>query len=78
MTGHGFRSVASTVLNESKKFRPEVIEAQLAHEETNGVRAAYNHAEYLPERIKMMKWWADHIDALRKGGKVIPLKRAGA
>ena len=60
-TGHGFRSTASTVLNEHG-FPPDVIERQLAHSERNKVRAAYNHAQYLPERRKMMQWWADYLD----------------
>ncbi len=60
-TGHGFRSTASTILNEHG-FRADVIERQLAHSERNNVRAAYNHAQYLPERRKMMQWWADYLD----------------
>lgn len=60
-TGHGFRSTASTILNEHG-FRADVIERQLAHSERNNVRAAYNHAQYLPERRKMMQWWADFLD----------------
>jgi integrase len=60
-TGHGFRSTASTILNEHG-FGPDVIERQLAHSERNNVRAAYNHAQYLPERRKMMQWWADYLD----------------
>jgi integrase len=60
-TGHGFRSTASTILNEHD-FRADVIERQLAHSERNSVRAAYNHAQYLPERRKMMQWWADYLD----------------
>ncbi len=60
-TGHGFRSTASTILNENG-FMPDVIERQLAHSERNKVRAAYNHAQYLPERRKMMQWWADYLD----------------
>jgi integrase len=59
-TGHGFRSTASTILNEHG-FRADVIERQLAHTERNTVRAAYNHAQYLPERRKMMQWWADYL-----------------
>lgn len=62
-TGHGFRSTASTILNEHG-FRPDVIERQLAHSERNKVRAAYNHAQYLPERRQMMQWWADYLDQL--------------
>jgi integrase len=67
-TGHGFRTTASTVLNESG-FRPDVIERQLSHAERNQIRAAYNHAEYLPERQAMMQWWADYIaEAIKNHG----------
>jgi integrase len=62
-TGHGFRSTASTILNEHG-FMPDVIERQLAHCERNKVRAAYNHAQYLPERRKMMQWWANYLDGV--------------
>ncbi|GAB1392909.1 tyrosine-type recombinase/integrase [Rhodocyclaceae bacterium] len=72
MTGHGFRAVASTLLNE-QGWRPDVIERQLAHCERNEVRGAYNRAEYLQERVKMMQAWADYLDALKAGAKVIPL-----
>src|SRR5690349_7686158 len=74
MTGHGFRAVASTILNESG-FRSDVIERQLAHCERNDVRGAYNRAEYLPERRKMMQQWADMLAAMVQGSKVIPLQR---
>jgi integrase len=74
MTGHGFRSVASTILNESG-FRPDVIERQLAHCERNDVRGAYNRAEYMQERQAMMQQYADMLDALATGAKVIPLQR---
>ena len=60
-TGHGFRSMASTLLNE-QGFPPDVIELQLAHSERNKVRAAYNKAQRLPERRKMMQAWADYLD----------------
>ncbi|HWZ63039.1 MAG TPA: integrase arm-type DNA-binding domain-containing protein [Steroidobacteraceae bacterium] len=73
-TGHGFRSMASTLLNE-QGFPPDVIELQLAHTERNKVRAAYNKAQRLPERRKMMQAWADHLDGLRAGGNVVPLRR---
>lgn len=63
--GHGFRGMASTLLNEMG-YNSDWIERQLAHRERNGVRAAYNHADYLPERRKMMKDWADFLDELRK------------
>jgi integrase len=64
-TGHGFRSTASTILNENG-FLPDVIERQLAHCERNKVRAAYNHAQHLPERRKMMQWWADYLAGIAK------------
>ena len=68
MTVHGFRSMASTLLNE-QGFNRDWIERQLAHCEKNAVRAAYNHAEYLPERRRMMQAWADYLDGLRSGAK---------
>ena len=67
-TGHGFRATASTILNENG-FTPDVIERQLAHAERNEVRAAYNHAQHLPERRKMMQWWADYLDEVAKKTK---------
>lgn len=76
MTGHGFRAVASTTLNEMG-VRADVIERQLAHSERDEVRGAYNRAEYLPERKKMMQAWANRVDAMRKGAEVLPMRRAG-
>jgi integrase len=73
MTGHGFRSMASTLLNEQGRNR-DAIERQLAHGERDEVRAAYNYAQHLPERRKMMQAWADYLDGLRAGSNVIPLK----
>lgn len=75
-TGHGFRATASTVLNENG-FPPDHIERQLAHIERNKVRAAYNHAQYLPERRKMMQWWGDYIDNVLSGSgsNIIQLKQ---
>lgn len=75
MTAHGFRAMASTCLNE-QGFPPDVIERQLAHAERNKVRAAYNRAQRLPERRKMMQAWADYLDGLRAGVNVVPLKRS--
>jgi integrase len=75
-TVHGFRAMASTALNEMG-FRSDVIERQLAHQEQNAVRAAYNRAEYLAERRMMMQHWADHLDALA-GGNVISLASKAA
>lgn len=77
MTGHGFRAVASTALNEMG-FRPDVIERQLAHTERNAVRGAYNRAEYIEDRKALMQHWADHLDALANGGKVLPFLKAAA
>ena len=64
ITGHGFRAMASTCLNE-QGFPPDVIELQLAHAERNEVRAAYNRAKRIPERRAMMQSWADYLDKLR-------------
>ena len=73
-TGHGFRSMASTLLNE-QGYPPDVIELQLAHTERNKVRAAYNKAQRLPERRKMMQAWANYLDALREGARAVPIRR---
>ena len=76
MTGHGFRSLASTLLNEMGWNR-DAIERQLAHGERDPVRAAYNYAEHLPERRRMMQAWADHLDRLARGeSKVVPIRAA--
>ena len=65
-TIHGFRSLASSILNESGKWNPDAIERQLAHSEKDQVRAAYNRANYLEERKQMMQWYADHLDELKQ------------
>lgn len=75
MTGHGFRGIASTLLHEHG-FDHAHIELQLAHQERNEISAVYNYATYLGPRRKMMQWWADHLDELRQGAKVLPLKAA--
>ena len=72
-TGHGFRSTASTALNEMG-FHPDYIELQLAHIERNQVRAAYNHAQYLPQREKMMQHWADYLDAISQEGSTVTVQ----
>jgi integrase len=64
MTGHGFRSVASTILNESGMWSRDAIERQLAHGETDEVREAYHRAQYLAERRRMMEWYSDHLAAI--------------
>ena len=68
-----FRAVASTALNESGQFNYDAIERQLAHEEDNAVRAAYNKAKYMPERRKMMQWWADQMDQYCEDAAVVCL-----
>jgi len=77
MTSHGFRGMASTILHE-QGWTSDVIERQLAHAERNKIKAAYNHAEHLPERRKMMQSWADYLDGLKKGGDVVPFKKRQA
>ncbi len=75
MTAHGFRTTASTLLNE-QGWSPDAIERQLAHAPRDQVRAAYNRAQYLEERRKMMQAWADYLDGLKNGAQVIPFKKA--
>lgn len=72
MTAHGFRAMASTRLNELG-FAPDIIEKQLAHSERNKVRAAYNHASYLPQRREMMQFWADYLDNLKSGADIVAI-----
>lgn len=74
MVGHGVRTMFSSSMNE-QGFNPDAIERQLAHKEKNAIRAAYNRAEYLPERTRMMQHWADYLDGLRQGAGVVPLHR---
>ncbi|EIP90353.1 prophage CP4-like integrase [Burkholderia humptydooensis MSMB43] len=75
MTGHGFRGLAATALRELG-FGRDVVERQMAHAERNQVTAAYVHAEYLPERRRMMQAWADHLDRLKSGAEIIPIAAA--
>ena len=75
MTAHGFRTTASTLLNE-QGWSPDAIERQLAHAPRDQVRAAYNRAQYLEERRRMMQNWADYLDSLKAGAQVIPFKKA--
>jgi integrase len=76
MVAHGFRSMASTLLNEQGWHR-DAIERQLAHAERDETRAAYHRAQYLDERRKMMQAWADYLDGLREGARVTPVRRVG-
>jgi integrase len=77
MCAHGFRSMASTLLNE-QGWNRDAIERQLAHAERDPVRAAYNYAEFLPERRKMMQAWADTLDKLAAGADAVPIAAARA
>jgi integrase len=74
LTAHGFRSLASTTLNELG-WPPDAIERQLAHAESNKVRASYDHSQHLAKRREMMQAWGDHLDRLRLDMKVVPLFR---
>lgn len=76
MTAHGFRTTASTLLNE-QGWSPDAIERQLAHAPRDQVRAAYNRAQYLEERRRMMQSWADYLDELKAGAQVIPFRKQG-
>ena len=74
MTGHGFRSAASSILNECGLGNPDAIERQLAHVDNDSVRRAYARADFWDERVRMMAWWADRCDEMRRGGVVVPLR----
>jgi integrase len=68
MTAHGFRTTASSLLNESGKWSPDAIERALAHTIAGAIRRIYNQSAYWPERVEMAQWWSDHLDELRAGG----------
>ena len=72
MTAHGFRSTASSLLNESGKWSADAIERALSHADGNQVRAAYHRGTHWPERVEMAQWWSDHLDTLKAGAKVLP------
>jgi integrase len=74
MTGHGFRAMARTVLDEILGFRVDIIEHQLAHAVKDPLGRAYNRTKHLDERRRMMQAWADYLDGLRSGAEVIPLR----
>ncbi len=78
MTGHGFRAVARTILDEVLGFRPDIIEHQLAHAVKDPNGRAYNRTAHLIERKKMMQAWADYLDKLKAGAEVIPLHQDSA
>ena len=73
ITTHGLRSTASTLLNESGQWSADAIERQLAHADKDAIRGIYHRGEHWAERVKMMQWWADHLDELRQRGVVVPL-----
>ena len=75
MTGHGFRAMARTILDEVLMVRPDLIEHQLAHAVRDPNGRAYNRTAHLPERKKMMQRWADYLDGLKQGAKVVPIRR---
>ncbi len=79
MTAHGFRAMASTLLNESGKWNPGAIERALAHGDSDKVRAAYHRGEHWQERVEMAQWWSDYLDHLRQGADVVPFpeRKAG-
>ncbi len=72
MTAHGFRSTASSLLNESGKWSGDAIERALSHADGNQIRAAYHRGAHWPERVEMAQWWSDYLDTLRNGGEVLP------
>lgn len=72
---HGFRHLFSTMANEHGQFRHDVIEAALAHKDSNAIRATYNRATYIKERQKLAQWWGDELEAMRDGGKLLTFKR---
>ncbi|HXQ31146.1 MAG TPA: integrase arm-type DNA-binding domain-containing protein [Steroidobacteraceae bacterium] len=77
MSGHGFRAMARTILDEVLKVRPEYIEHQLGHAVKDPNGRAYNRTAFLSERRKMMQQWADYLGVLKAGSNVTPIKRAG-
>ena len=78
MTAHGFRAMASTLLNESGKWSSDAIERALAHGDGDKVRAAYHRGAHWHERVEMAQWWSDYLDALRKGADILPFHSKGA
>lgn len=76
MTAHGFRAMASTLLNESGKWHPDAVERALAHKDSDKVRAAYHRGAHWDERVRMAQWWSDYLDVLRKGADVVPIRAA--
>ena len=76
VTAHGFRAMASTLLNESGKWSSDAIERALAHKDKDSVRAAYHRGAHWAERVKMAQWWGGYLDTLRMGAEIVPINRA--
>lgn len=74
MTGHGFRHMASTRLNELG-WNPDAIERQLSHRDRDSIRGTYNLAQYMDERRRMMQAWADYLDTLKTGSNIVPIRK---
>jgi integrase len=74
MTAHGFRSTASSMLNECGMWNADAIERQLAHVDNDSVRRAYARADYWDERVRIMEWWAERCREMRAGGVVVYLR----
>jgi integrase len=77
VTGHGFRAMARTMLHEILNYPPDAIEAQLAHAVPDRLGRAYNRTQHIVVRREMMQAWADYLDGLKAGAKVIPMRRSG-
>jgi integrase len=77
MSAHGFRAMASTLLNECGQWSPDAIERSLSHQDSDKVRAAYHRGAHWKERVAMAQWWSDHLDALRAGAEIILLRAPG-
>ena len=76
LTGHGWRSVARTLIHEQLRYPAEIIEHQLAHAVPDALGRAYNRTKFIDERRKMMQAWADYLDGLAKGAEIVPLKKS--
>ncbi len=76
MSGHGFRAMARTILDEVLGFRPDFIEHQLAHAVRDPNGRAYNRTAHLPERRKMMQEWADYLDKLKAGAEILSINQS--
>ncbi|OAO01583.1 integrase [Sphingomonadales bacterium EhC05] len=75
MTAHGFRSMASTLLNESGKWSADAIERALAHKDGNATRGAYHRGQHWDERVQMAQWWSDYLHTLQTGAEIVPFAR---